>query len=175
MSMTIYLVGGAVRDLILGITPKDYDYVIVGATQNDLKNLLDKGYVQVGKSFPVFLHPETGQEYALARIERKTGPGYFGFETYYGSDVTIEQDLYRRDFTCNAIAYDYLNRKFIDPYNGEQDIKNKILRHVSTSFMEDPVRLLRAARFLARYPQWKLAPETIDLMKEVASKGIKIK
>jgi tRNA nucleotidyltransferase (CCA-adding enzyme) len=173
--MRQYLVGGAVRDMILGLEPKDRDYVIVGATQNDIENLINRGYTQVGKSFPVFLHPDTGEEYALARTERKTGPGYSGFETYFGTDVTIEQDLRRRDFTCNAIAFDTQYGSFIDPFGGVNDIQSKILRHVSEAFMEDPVRLLRAARFLARYSDWVLADETKELMKNVAKKGIQIK
>lgn len=173
--MKIYLVGGAVRDMIMGITPKDRDYVVVGATEKDVKDFIDSGYSYVGKSFPVFLHPETGDEYALARTERKVRPGYSGFEVYFGSDVTIEQDLFRRDFTCNAIAYDQKTYTVIDPYGGQNDIKNKVLRHVSNAFMEDPVRLLRAARFLSRYKDWTLANETKELMMEVAKKGVMIK
>ena len=167
--MKIYLVGGAVRDLVMNNTPNDKDYVIVGASDVDIRVLLKKGYTQVGKDFPVFLHPETKEEYALARIERKTGEGYNGFECDT-ENVTLEQDLYRRDFTMNAIAYDYVNNVIIDPYKGKVDINNKVIRHVSSAFSEDPVRILRAARFANTY-QFDIHKSTKSLIKKMISKG----
>ena len=144
--MKIYLVGGAVRDKLLGIEPKEKDWVVVGATP---EQMLEQGYKQVGKDFPVFLHPDTHEEYALARTERKTAPGYRGFEFHVSEDVTLEQDLLRRDLTINAMAEDE-DGNIIDPYHGQQDLRSKTLRHVSDAFNEDPVRILRVARFAAR-------------------------
>lgn len=161
--MKVYMVGGAVRDMVMGITPKDIDYVVVGATPADL---LAQGYQQVGADFPVFLHPETGEEYALARQERKTGVGYNGFETFYDPTVTLEDDLYRRDLTINAMAMDLETGKLIDPYGGQIDIAARVLRHTSGAFVEDPVRVLRTARFAARYG-FEVDPGTIELMKRV--------
>ena len=167
--MKTYLVGGAVRDEILGYPFKEKDWVVVGATVDDM---VAAGYQQVGKDFPVFLHPETKEEYALARTERKTSAGYKGFEVHASPDVTLEDDLIRRDLTINAIAKDE-NGKYIDPYGGIPDIKNKLLRHVSDAFLEDPVRILRIARFMARYAHlgFVIADETVDLMKEMVSAG----
>ena len=167
--MKTYLVGGAVRDALLGRAAGDHDYVVVGATP---EKMLALGYLPVGKDFPVFLHPETKEEYALARSERKTAAGYHGFVFHTDVDVTLEQDLTRRDFTVNAIAQDE-NGNLIDPFNGKQDIKNKILRHVSPAFAEDPVRILRAARFMARFAElgFSIAPETLELMRSMVSSG----
>lgn len=163
--MKIYKVGGCVRDLLLGFDAKDIDYVVVGATEDDMLKL---GYEQVGKDFPVFLHPETGDEYALARTERKTGAGYNGFSVET-TNVTLEDDLFRRDLTINAMAMDE-HGNFIDPYNGQEDLKNGILRHVSEHFKEDPVRILRIARFSARY-NFKIADTTMAMMKEMVDNG----
>jgi tRNA nucleotidyltransferase (CCA-adding enzyme) len=146
--MKTYLVGGAVRDQLLGLKVKDRDYVVVGAS---IQQMLTKGYKPVGKDFPVFLHPQTHEEYALARTERKTAIGYHGFQFNTDSSVTLEDDLARRDLTINAIAQDIETKQIIDPYNGQKDLKNKTLRHVSDAFCEDPVRILRIARFTARY------------------------
>jgi len=145
--MKKYLVGGAVRDKLLGYPFHERDWVVTGATE---KQMLDLGYQQVGKDFPVFLHPETKEEYALARLERKSGHGYSGFEIDARPEVTLEQDLSRRDLTINAIAEDKAG-EIVDPFNGVSDIENKLLRHVSNAFVEDPVRVLRVARFAARY------------------------
>lgn len=166
--MKIYLVGGAVRDKLLGLPVKERDWVVVGATASDMLQL---GYKQVGKDFPVFLHPETKEEYALARKERKTSPGYTGFEFDTSPDVSIEDDLLRRDLTINAIAETDEGLK--DPYGGREDLKNKLLRHVSPAFEEDPVRVLRVARFAARFAHlgFTVAPETLELMKEMVKKG----
>ncbi len=168
-SMKTYLVGGAVRDEILGYPFKEKDWVVVGATVDDM---IASGYQQVGKDFPVFLHPETKEEHALARTERKTAAGYKGFEVQTSADVTLEDDLIRRDLTINAIAKDEKG-EYIDPYHGIADIKNKILRHVSSAFAEDPVRILRIARFMARYAHlgFSIAEETITLMKEMVAAG----
>ena len=144
--MKIYLVGGAVRDALLGLPIKDKDWVVVGATP---QGMLDAGYQQVGRDFPVFLHPQTREEYALARTERKSGSGYTGFTCYAAPDVTLEADLQRRDLTINAMARDD-NGEIIDPYNGRDDLENRLLRHVSPAFSEDPLRVLRVARFAAR-------------------------
>ena len=163
--MMTYLVGGAVRDHIMGIVPKDRDYVVVGASQQDMLNL---GYQQVGASFPVFLHPETREEYALARVERKVGVGHTGFE-FSTENVTLEDDLIRRDLTINAIAMH--GNTVIDPYHGVLDIENKILRHTSTAFREDPLRVLRVARFAARYPDFVIAHETVQLCKDMVQAG----
>lgn len=167
--MEIFLVGGAVRDELLNRPVNEWDWVVVGATADEL---ISQGYKQVGKDFPVFLHPETSDEYALARTERKTAAGYKGFAVHADPDVTLEQDLERRDLTINAIAKDS-NGNYIDPFNGIDDIKNKIIRHVSPAFAEDPVRILRIARFLARYHhlEFKLADETLALMRDMVIAG----
>jgi len=167
--MKIYLVGGAVRDKLLGLPVKERDWVVVGATIEDMLGL---GYRQVGKEFPVFLHPKTHEEYALARMERKVKPGYKGFTVDVSPDVTLEEDLRRRDLTINAMAEDN-HGKLIDPFNGKKDLENRILRHVSISFKEDPVRILRVARFLARYAsyEFQVAQETIELMQEMVHLG----
>jgi tRNA nucleotidyltransferase (CCA-adding enzyme) len=167
--MEIYLVGGAVRDQLLGLTPKEKDYVVVGATVADMQRL---GYRQVGKDFPVFLHPETQEEYALARKERKTAPGYSGFDFDASPKVTLEEDLQRRDLTINAIA-EKKDGSLIDPYHGQQDLEKKLLRHVSPAFIEDPVRILRVGRFAARFAQhgFSVAPDTVELMKAMVKSG----
>lgn len=167
--MKIYLVGGAVRDELLGYPFKEKDWVVVGATVDDM---IAGGYQQVGKDFPVFLHPETKEEHALARTERKTAAGYKGFEVHASPDVTLEEDLIRRDLTINAIAKDN-NGEFIDPFNGIKDINNRVLRHVSDAFSEDPVRILRIARFMARYAHldFSIADETMVLMKSMVAAG----
>lgn len=165
--MQIYSVGGAVRDELLGLKVKDRDFVVVGATP---QAMLDAGYKPVGKDFPVFLHPKTHEEYALARTERKTGAGYKGFAVHAAPDVTLEEDLARRDFTMNAIAKD-ADGKLIDPHNGRADIQAKTLRHVSDAFAEDPVRILRAARFSARFTNFIIAPETLTLMRQMVQSG----
>ena len=167
--MKIYLVGGAVRDVLLGYPFVEKDWVVVGATVDDM---LSANYQQVGKDFPVFLHPVTKEEHALARTERKTAAGYKGFEVHASPDVTLEEDLIRRDLTINAIAKDD-NGEFIDPFNGIEDINNKILRHVSDAFAEDPVRILRTARFMARYAHlgFRVADETMALMKDMVTAG----
>ncbi|WP_394199991.1 multifunctional CCA addition/repair protein [Shewanella waksmanii] len=167
--MKIYLVGGAVRDALLSLPIKDRDYMVVGATP---EQMLAQGYQQVGKDFPVFLHPKTQQEYALARTERKTAKGYSGFSCYAAPDVTLEQDLIRRDLTINAIAQDDEGNLY-DPYGGQQDIANKTLRHVSEAFVEDPLRVLRVARFAARFAHlgFTIADETMALMRTMANNG----
>ena len=167
--MEIYLVGGYVRDQLLGIETKDRDWVVVGATADEL---LKQDYRQVGKDFPVFLHPQTNEEYALARTERKTAAGYSGFSFHAAADVTLEEDLIRRDLTINAIALSD-NGDLIDPFNGQADIKAKILRHVSPAFVEDPVRILRLARFAARFANlgFSIADETQKLMSEMVNSG----
>jgi len=162
----IYCVGGAVRDRLLGLPVQDHDWVVVGSTPEEMA---EQGYLPVGKDFPVFLHPETHEEYALARTERKTARGYKGFAVYAAPDVTLEQDLLRRDFTINAIAED-ADGNIIDPYGGVADLRAGILRHVSTAFGEDPVRILRAARFVARFG-FAIAPETLALMREMVTSG----
>ena len=141
--MKVYKVGGAVRDSIMGVESSDTDWVVVGSSPEEM---LSNGFSPIGKDFPVFLHPETNEEYALARTEKKTGTGYGGFTFYYGEDVSLEEDLSRRDFTINAIAEDN-NGKIIDPFNGQGDIKNKLFKHVSDAFFEDPLRAIRLARF----------------------------
>lgn len=166
--MKIYKVGGAVRDELLGIEPKEIDWVVTGATPKDL---LDAGYQQVGKDFPVFLHPVSKEEYALARIERKIDEGHRGFECFSAPTVTLEEDLKRRDLTINAIAKAE-DGTMIDPYHGQKDLKDKVLRHVSSAFIEDPLRILRIARFAARLPSFKVAPETSDLLKNMVSLGM---
>ena len=165
--MKTYVVGGAVRDRLLGLTPGDRDYVVVGGTPDDM---IAAGYQPVGKDFPVFLHPKTHEEYALARTERKTGHGYHGFSCYAAPDVTLEEDLIRRDLTINAMAEDD-GGNVVDPYGGQQDLHAKILRHVSEAFTEDPVRILRLARFAARFPQFSVAPETQSLMRTMVAAG----
>ena len=167
--MQVYLVGGAVRDQLLGHPYHEKDYVVVGATP---EQMLAQGYQPVGKDFPVFLHPETKDEYALARTERKSGHGYHGFEFYTDVAVTLEQDLIRRDLTINAIAKDD-DGNLYDPYGGQKDLDQRILRHVSSAFVEDPLRVLRIARFAARYKSlgFKVADETLVLMKELAESG----
>jgi tRNA nucleotidyltransferase (CCA-adding enzyme) len=162
----IYCVGGAVRDRLLGLTVQDHDWVVVGSTPEDM---VAQGFQPVGKDFPVFLHPQTHEEYALARTERKTARGYQGFAVYAAPDVTLEQDLLRRDFTINAIAQD-AGGKLIDPHNGVADLRAGILRHVSAAFSEDPVRILRAARFAARFG-FTIAPETLTLMRDMVNSG----
>lgn len=167
--MQIYLVGGAVRDKLLSLPVKDKDFVVVGATPAEM---LAQGYQQVGKDFPVFLHPSSKQEYALARTERKSGSGYTGFTCYAAPDVTLEQDLVRRDLTINAMVEDE-NGQVIDPLNARADLDNRILRHISASFSEDPLRVLRVARFAARFHQlgFKIAAETLTLMQDMTQAG----
>jgi tRNA nucleotidyltransferase (CCA-adding enzyme) len=165
--MQVFCVGGAVRDELLGLEVKDRDYVVVGSTPAEMESL---GYQAVGKDFPVFLHPQTHEEYALARTERKTAKGYKGFQVHADPDVTLVQDLARRDLSINAIAQDESGKLF-DPYQGLADLKNKTLRHVSPAFSEDPVRILRAARFAARFTDFSVAPETMCLMREMVESG----
>ncbi|WP_240770692.1 hypothetical protein [Neptunomonas sp. XY-337] len=166
-SMQIYLVGGAVRDQLLGYPVYDRDWVVVGATPEEM---LNQGFKPVGADFPVFLHPDTSEEYALARTERKSGKGYKGFKYHASPDVTLEEDLSRRDLTINAMAQDSAGA-IIDPFKGQQDLANRTLRHVSPAFEEDPLRVLRVARFAARYAHlgFQVAPETIQLMQKIAS------
>jgi tRNA nucleotidyltransferase (CCA-adding enzyme) len=167
----IYCVGGAVRDRLLGMAVQDRDWVVVGSTP---EQMVAQGFQPVGKDFPVFLHPKTHEEYALARTERKTARGYQGFAVYAAPDVTLEQDLLRRDFTINAIAQEYDDKhgegRLIDPHNGVADLRAGILRHVSAAFGEDPVRILRAARFAARFG-FTIAPETLQLMRGMVDNG----
>lgn len=165
--MQTYLVGGAVRDQLLQRPVKDNDWVVVGATPDDMIKL---GYEQVGADFPVFLHPKTKEEYALARTERKSGKGYQGFVCDFSSDVTLEDDLLRRDLTINAMAQDE-NGHITDPFHGQRDLKEKWLRHVSPAFQEDPLRVLRVARFCARFAHlgFRVADETMELMKAMVS------
>src|SRR6185312_13749330 len=167
--MRIYLVGGAVRDALLDRPVADHDHVVVGATPDDLLAL---GYRPVGKDFPVFLHPDSGEEYALARTERKTGRGYHGFMFQADATVTLEQDLARRDLTINAIARDE-HGVLTDPFDGVRDIEARVLRHVSPAFVEDPVRVLRVARFAARFAPlgFTVAAETMRLMQQMVRDG----
>lgn len=167
--MKRYLVGGAVRDGLLNIPVKDRDWVVVEATP---EMMLADGYQQVGRDFPVFLHPQSREEYALARTERKSGQGYTGFVTWFAPDVTLEQDLERRDLTINAIAQDAQGR-YIDPFHGQRDIQQRMLRHVSAAFNEDPLRVLRVARFAARFAHlnFRIADETMLLMQHMAASG----
>ncbi len=167
--MQVYLVGGAVRDEQLGLPVNERDWCVVGATPNQL---IDDGYKPVGKDFPVFLHPESNEEYALARTERKTAAGYHGFAFETSPDVTIEEDLSRRDLTMNAMAKDG-SGELIDPFGGKQDIEKRVIRHVSDAFVEDPVRILRAAKFAARFSHlgFRIAPETRDLMRQMVDDG----
>jgi tRNA nucleotidyltransferase (CCA-adding enzyme) len=162
----LYAVGGAVRDELLGLPVKDRDYVVVGSTPEEMERL---GYKPVGKDFPVFLHPKTHEEYALARTERKSGRGYKGFTVHTSPEVTLEDDLRRRDVTINAMAKAE-DGTLIDPYGGKRDLEQGILRHVSEAFAEDPVRILRVARFAARYG-FKVAPETMALMRKMVAAG----
>lgn len=165
--MQVYEVGGAVRDALLGRPVHDRDWVVVGATP---QALMDAGYLPVGKDFPVFLHPETREEYALARTERKTARGYHGFAFHADPGVTLEQDLARRDLTINAIARG-ADGRLIDPYGGQGDLQARVLRHVTDAFREDPVRILRLARFAARFPDFTIAPETHALMRAMVDDG----
>lgn len=167
---SIYKVGGSVRDRLLGMPSNDNDYVVVGAQVNDL---VDLGYTPVGKDFPVFLHPITHEAYALARSEKKSGVGYKGFTFYTSPNITLEEDLKRRDLTINAIAEDEKGN-LIDPYNGLIDLKNKIIRHVSSSFSDDPLRVIRVARFAERYG-FNIAPETIALMRDICKQPAELK
>jgi tRNA nucleotidyltransferase (CCA-adding enzyme) len=165
--MQIFAVGGAVRDALLGLPVHDMDWVVVGASP---EQMMQAGYTAVGKDFPVFLHPKTKQEYALARTERKTSPGYKGFQVHFSANVTLEEDLRRRDLTINAIARNQ-EGALIDPFNGQRDIAQGILRHVSEAFSEDPVRILRVARFAARFTSFTVAPETNTLMQAMVQAG----
>ncbi|MEY4711944.1 MAG: hypothetical protein RIS88_1394 [Pseudomonadota bacterium] len=165
--MQVYEVGGAVRDALLGRSVQDRDWVVVGATP---QALIEAGYLPVGKDFPVFLHPQTREEYALARTERKTAPGYRGFSVHASPQVTLEEDLARRDLTINAIARAQ-DGTLVDPYGGRQDLAARVLRHVTDAFREDPVRILRVARFAARFPQFGVAPETMTLMRQMVRAG----
>lgn len=167
--MKIYAVGGAIRDTLMGLPVHDIDYVVVGSS---VEEMIAQGYRPVGKDFPVFLHPETQAEYALARTERKTGKGYKGFLFYADPTVTLEQDLERRDLTINAMAQEVgadgkRVGSILDPYNGQDDLASKIFRHVSDAFAEDPLRLLRIARFAARFPEFTVAPETMDALQAI--------
>jgi tRNA nucleotidyltransferase (CCA-adding enzyme) len=177
--MEIYMVGGAVRDALLGLPVQDHDWVVVGATPEEMAA---QGYLPVGRDFPVFLHPDTREEYALARTERNTARGYRGFEIHAAPDVTLEQDLARRDLTINSIAapsrpaeagagFEPDLTALIDPYNGQADLKARVLRHVTAAFREDPVRILRLARFAARFADFTVAPETLALMRDMVADG----
>jgi len=168
--MQIHLVGGAVRDALLGLPVHERDWVVTGATP---EQMIDLGYRPVGKDFPVFLHPETGEEYALARTERKTGPGYHGFSTRFSPDVTLAEDLGRRDLTINAIAQDPATGELVDPHGGHRDIEARVLRHVSPAFIEDPLRVLRVARFAARFAAegFRVADDTLALLRQMSSGG----
>lgn len=166
--MKIYLVGGAVRDKLMGREPKDLDYVVVGSTPEEM---IEKGFRKVGADFPVFLHPDTNDEYALARTERKSGAGYKGFECEW-EGVTLEEDLSRRDLTINSIAQDIETGEIIDPFNGQSDIKCKVLRHTTNAFTEDPLRVLRVARFRSRFgPEWKIDKTTKRLLYWIEGQG----
>jgi tRNA nucleotidyltransferase (CCA-adding enzyme) len=165
--MKIYAVGGCVRDALLGRPVVDRDWVVVGATP---QQMLDAGFTPVGRDFPVFLHPQTHEEHALARTERKTAPGYHGFAFHAAPDVTLEDDLARRDLTINAIAQD-ADGTLIDPHGGQRDLADRVLRHVSPAFAEDPVRILRLARFAARFADFSVAPETMTLMRSMVAAG----
>ena len=171
--MKIYAVGGAIRDTLMGLPVNDIDYVVVGSSVDEM---IAKGFRPVGKDFPVFLHPETQAEYALARTERKTGQGYKGFHFYADPSVTLEQDLERRDLTINAMAQEVGSdgKQFgpiIDPYNGQEDLASKVFRHVSDAFAEDPLRLLRIARFAARFPEFSVANQTMTALKAIVQSG----
>ncbi|WP_150467874.1 CCA tRNA nucleotidyltransferase [Francisella sp. SYW-9] len=164
--MKVYLVGGAVRDKLLGLPYKDKDWVVVGATE---QQMLSAGYTKINASFPVFLDPKTKEEYALARAEKKIAKGYHGFKTFFSKDITLEDDLKRRDLTINSIAVD-TNNNLVDPFNGQKDIKDRILRHTSEAFIEDPLRVIRLARFKAQLSafNFSIAPETKELVKEIS-------
>ncbi|OAJ60762.1 multifunctional CCA tRNA nucleotidyl transferase/2'3'-cyclic phosphodiesterase/2'nucleotidase/phosphatase [Paraburkholderia ginsengiterrae] len=171
--MNIYAVGGAIRDELLGVPVQDRDYVVVGATP---EQMVAQGFRPVGKDFPVFLHPQTHEEYALARTERKTAAGYHGFQFFYAPDVTLEEDLARRDLTINAMAREVrpdgqLTGEVVDPFNGRGDLQARLFRHVSDAFLEDPVRILRIARFAARFVDFTVAPETLALMRKMVADG----
>ncbi|MCW5630534.1 MAG: multifunctional CCA tRNA nucleotidyl transferase/2'3'-cyclic phosphodiesterase/2'nucleotidase/phosphatase [Rhodoferax sp.] len=177
--MEIYLVGGAVRDTLLGLPVKDRDWVVVGASP---QQLVDRGFVPVGKDFPVFLHPASKEEYALARTERNSAPGYKGFTVHAAPDVTLEQDLARRDLTINAMAvsrqqladdgsFDPASVTLDDPYHGQRDLQRRVLRHVTDAFHDDPVRILRVARFAARFDDFRVADETLTLMRSMVANG----
>ena len=177
--MEIYLVGGAVRDTLLGLPVKDRDWVVVGASP---QQLVDRGFVPVGKDFPVFLHPASKEEYALARTERNSAPGYKGFTVHAAPDVTLEQDLARRDLTINAMAvsrqqlaadgsFDPASVTLDDPYHGQRDLQRRVLRHVTDAFHDDPVRILRVARFAARFDDFRVADETLALMRSMVANG----
>jgi tRNA nucleotidyltransferase (CCA-adding enzyme) len=167
--MQVYLVGGAVRDALLGLTVKERDWVVVGGSRDEL---LRRKFREVGRDFPVFLHPDTHEEYALARLERKVAPGYRGFVVEFGPGVTLEEDLARRDLTINAMARAD-DGSLLDPYGGQRDLQARMLRHVSPAFVEDPVRILRVARFAARFAPlgFRVAPETIELMRDMVERG----
>ena len=167
--MKTYLVGGAVRDRLLGLPPGDRDWVVVGETP---ESMLAAGFMPVGRDFPVFLHPDNGEEYALARTERKSAPGYRGFVVHADPSVTLEEDLQRRDFTINAIAQ-HADGTLVDPFGGARDIEARVLRHVGPAFVEDPLRVLRAARFMARFAPlgFTVAPETVALMRQMSGSG----
>ena len=165
--MDVYLVGGAVRDELLGLPVRERDWVVVGSTPDALQA---QGYRRVGRDFPVFLHPESGEEYALARTERKAGRGYHGFTVDFGPEVTLEQDLERRDLTINAMARDE-DGELIDPWGGQRDLEARVIRHVSPAFVEDPLRVLRVARFAARFHKlgFRVHADTLGLMREIAA------
>ncbi|MFM7802739.1 MAG: multifunctional CCA addition/repair protein [Limnohabitans sp.] len=165
--MKTYLVGGAVRDALLGIDGADRDWVVVGSTT---EAMVAQGFTPVGKDFPVFLHPQTHEEYALARTERKTAPGYKGFVVHASPEVTLEEDLARRDLTINAMAQSD-DGSVVDPFGGQEDVHNKVLRHVTDAFREDPLRILRVARFAAQYPDFSVAPQTMTLMQDMVRAG----
>jgi tRNA nucleotidyltransferase (CCA-adding enzyme) len=165
--LQVYIVGGAVRDALLDLPPGDHDWVVVGATPEDM---VRRGFIPVGGDFPVFLHPRTKEEYALARTERKSGRGYKGFTFYTGADVTLEEDLRRRDLTVNAIAQT-LDGERVDPLGGEADVRARVFRHVGEAFEEDPVRILRLGRFAARFPDFTVAPETLALCRRMVDAG----
>ena len=165
--MQVFEVGGAVRDALLGLPVHDRDWVVVGASP---QTLMDAGYLAVGRDFPVFLHPQTREEYALARTERKTAPGYHGFAFHAAPEVTLEEDLARRDLTVNAIARSEAGT-LVDPFGGQRDLQARVLRHVTEAFREDPVRILRLARFAARFPDFSVAPETQTLMRAMVAEG----
>ncbi|BDW12208.1 CCA-adding enzyme [Polynucleobacter sp. SHI8] len=171
--MRIYIVGGFLRDQLLGVTPKDKDYVVVGSTPVEMQA---KGFIPIGQDFPVFLHPKTKEEYALARTERKTGQGYKGFTFYASAEVTLEQDLLRRDFTINAMAQEInlegeMIGPLIDPCGGQKDLEQRVIRHVSKAFNEDPLRILRLARFMARLVEFDIDPNTLSLVQQMVKDG----
>lgn len=168
--MKKFSVGGVVRDELLGLKPKDHDWLLVGVTEADMAELKAQGYSQVGADFPVLLHPITGDEYALARVERKSGVGYHGFTVHADEHVTVEEDLSRRDLTINSMARGE-DGVLVDPYHGLKDLRNKVLRHTTEAFAEDPLRVLRLARFAARMPDWTIAEETLELCHKLTSAG----